>query len=68
MLKSPESATRPAIQIDKLGLSKWRLTTQVILPKPRDEVFPFFSDAGNLEKLTPEFLNFRILTPLPIEM
>jgi len=68
MLKPSEPTTTPEIQIDKTGLSKWRLMAQVVLPKTREEVFPFFSDAGNLEKLTPEFLNFRILTPLPIEM
>jgi ligand-binding SRPBCC domain-containing protein len=26
-----------------------------------DEIFPFFSDAGNLEKITPKFLKFEIL-------
>ncbi|OGF04936.1 MAG: hypothetical protein A2W00_08040 [Candidatus Eisenbacteria bacterium RBG_16_71_46] len=32
------------------------------------ETFEFFSDAANLEALTPAFLHLRILTPLPIEM
>lgn len=36
--------------------------------QPLKEVFDFFSNAENLEFLTPEFLNFRIITKLPIEM
>jgi ligand-binding SRPBCC domain-containing protein len=34
----------------------------------RDEVFPFFSDAANLEMLTPPWLNFRIVTAPPVQM
>lgn len=44
------------------------LTSQQWVPAPREECFAFFSDAANLEALTPPFLRFRILTPLPIEM
>lgn len=46
----------------------WRLRAGVWLPRPVDEVFPFFADAHNLERLTPPFLKFTVVTPEPIEM
>ena len=45
-----------------------RLERQQFVPRPRDEVFAFFAEAQNLEMLTPAFLNFRLLTPLPLDM
>lgn len=44
----------------------YTLMREQLLARPRREVFSFFSDAGNLERITPAFLRFRIVTPSPI--
>jgi ligand-binding SRPBCC domain-containing protein len=45
-----------------------QLSRTQLVGRPLPEVFAFFSDASNLEALTPAFLHFRILTPMPIEL
>jgi len=44
------------------------LAVEQLVRRPRGDVFAFFSEARNLEAITPAFLRFRILTPPPIEM
>lgn len=44
------------------------LETTTLLQTPVDEAFAFFANAGNLERITPPELAFRILTPTPIDI
>ena len=49
-------------------MKNFLFSTELWLPRPRSEVFPFFADARNLQSITPPWLSFEILTPGPIEM
>jgi ligand-binding SRPBCC domain-containing protein len=49
-------------------MKTYTLETQTILNKSIQDVFPFFANAENLNKVTPPWLKFEILAPLPIEM
>lgn len=56
------------IDIKKHPEGGYQLQTSQLIRRHRDEVFDFFSDAYQLEKITPPFLRFQILTPRPIRL
>ncbi len=48
--------------------SHYLLESSLLIPRPLSELSAFFGDPNNLDSLTPPWLNFRILTPQPIDM
>lgn len=42
--------------------------SELLLPLPPEQLFEFFADAANLEALTPPWVHFHIVTPVPITM
>lgn len=49
-------------------MKEFHFTAAQWLPKEPKQVFSFFSNAENLEALTPPWIKFKIMTPMPIEI
>ena len=49
-------------------MSVHRLEREQLVGRPLPEVFKFFSRAGNLERITPPWLSFGLVTPEPVQM
>ena len=56
------------VRIDRADGGGWVLRATQRIPLPRSRLFPFFADAGNLERITPPELRFAVVTPLPVAM
>ena len=46
----------------------YTLRREQVVPRPVEEVFAFFSDARNLQTITPHWLSFQVLTAGPIDI
>jgi ligand-binding SRPBCC domain-containing protein len=46
----------------------YTLQRELWVPRPLPDVFDFFAKAENLERITPPWMQFRIVTPPPIEV
>lgn len=56
----------PTIVREASGL--YRLAMSTVICRPLSEVFEFLSDATNLNAITPRWVKYKILTPMPVEM
>jgi ligand-binding SRPBCC domain-containing protein len=57
-------------RIPPVGISMrtYNLRCEMLVQRPISEVFPFFENAHNLARITPDWLKFTVLTPDPLDM
>lgn len=67
-IQATARAREPRLRVRTRGTHVHVLDTWQWVRTPPRETFAFFSDARNLERITPGFLGFQIRSPLPIEM
>lgn len=74
VLRGNKSASN-AVETGKMVEINWNqadnayvLQCEVTLPVSREQLFKFFSDAFQLEQITPPWLNFRVQTEAPINI
>ncbi|MEX0742105.1 MAG: SRPBCC family protein [Phycisphaeraceae bacterium] len=67
-MKGKQANTDQAAPAPSIDPERYVLETSQRFSRSREELFEFFSDPSNLGRITPPWLDFRILTPLPIDV
>lgn len=70
MIKTGIDSREMSVTIEKIdgGQRGYRLSTELVVSEPIEQVFDFFADAFQLETITPPWLHFSVQTPRPIVM
>lgn len=64
---SQTASDRPP-EITRLADGSYSLRMATVVKRPRADVFAALSDADVLQRLTPSWVRYRIVTPMPVEM